>query len=559
MITLRDFLFGEKRQGGYHPSADPPRWLIGSAGTAAGEHVDRETVRAIPTAHRAVSFLADSIVTLPFGIFRETEGELVKNEKNHPVSRLLHTQPNPHMTAADWRAMSVSHLAYRGNCYSFVERDGAGKVRHLWPLNPDEIQPFLNDKNKLLYYYRPKRGRETVFFQEEVLHVKINTEDGILGESPISFAANAFGNAMAANNYAGRVYKNDATPRGVLQIPQTLNDEAIKRLRSTWEAVYGGGTSRIGILEQGAEFKPISISPEDSQLIEVRRFNREDIATIFGVPPHKVGIMDKATFSNIEHQAIEFVVDTLLPLLKRFELAIDTTLLTLSSDKDLFAKFNVEGRLRGDTKSRYESYAVGRQWGWLSANDIRALENMNPIEGGDKYLVPLNMVDAQSEEPLEIDESVVDEPANDEDRGQNLSPIGAKEVFTPVVRSFLERVTVREQKALRSAARNNKNEPHYRDLYEKLEKQLAGDLESLLPAYRFARGTETQVIGEAVIAKQIAEDVFRGFAEQFLELRATPERFLERVYELETADLEARESKILSLLEAEAAKNEARN
>jgi HK97 family phage portal protein len=306
------------------------------------------------------------------------------------------------MTSFVFRETLMSHLLLWGNAYAQVIRDGRGQVLALYPLLPNKMDVARSANGELTYTYRRDAeesrinpASETLTLRrDEVLHIPGLGFDGLIGYSPIAIAKNAIGMAMATEEYGASFFANGANPGGVLEHPGVVKDP--KRVRESWNAVYqgGGNAHRIAVLEEGMKFQAIGIPPEQAQFLETRKFQINEIARIFRVPPHMVGDLEKSSFSNIEQQSLEFVKYTLDPWVVRWEQALQQSLLLPSEKPRYFVRFNVDGLLRGDYQSRMTGYATGRQNGWLSANDIRELEDMNRIpaeEGGDLYLVNGNM------------------------------------------------------------------------------------------------------------------------------------------------------------------------
>ena len=327
-------------------------------------------------------------------------------EAGHPLYDVLHSVPNPEMTSFIFRETLMSHILLWGNGYAQIIRDGAGRIKWLYPLLPNKIDVWRDESGEIYYtYYRDadetrpqdKKGGVTLR-KEDVLHIPGLSFDGLVGYSPIALAKNAIGMAIAAEDYGATFFANGANPGGVLEHPGTMTDT--DKVRATWEAIYRGrGAHRIAVLEDGLKFHTVGIPPDQAQFLETRRFQLNEIARIYRVPPHLIGDLEKATFSNIEQQSIEFVMHTVEPWVIRLEQAMDMALLSPAERKNYVIKFNLDGMLRGDYETRMKGYSVGRQNGWLSANDIRALERMNPIpaeDGGDRYLVNGNMVDLKT-------------------------------------------------------------------------------------------------------------------------------------------------------------------
>jgi HK97 family phage portal protein len=297
------------------------------------------------------------------------------------------------MTSFVFRETLMSHLLLWGNAYAQIIRDGRGRVLGLYPLLPSKMLVNRTDQG-ILYYQYEKDGRIYFLPDTDVLHIPGLGFDGLVGYSPIAMAKNAIGMAIATEEYGAKFFANGASPGGVLEHPGVVKDPG--KIRESWNAVYqgSGNAHRVAVLEEGMKFQPIGIPPEQAQFLETRKYQLNEIARIFRIPPHMIGDLEKSSFSNIEQQSLEFVMYTLDPWVIRWEQAISRALFSDSEKRQYFVKFNVDGLLRGDYQSRMNGYAVGRQNGWLSANDIRELENLNRIPpelGGDMYLINGNM------------------------------------------------------------------------------------------------------------------------------------------------------------------------
>ena len=354
--------------------------------------MNERTAMQTTAVYACVRILAETIASLPLHTYRYTEGGKQK-AREHPLYNLLSNAPNPEMTSFVFRETLMGHLLLWGNSYSQIIRDGRGKVIALYPLLPDKMTVNRSEKGEIYYLYN-KEGKEYILTKDEVLHIPGLGFDGLIGYSPIAMAKNAIGMAIACEEYGASFFANGANPGGVLEHPGVLKDPA--KVRESWNAVYQGSANahRIAVLEEGMKFQPIGIPPEQAQFLETRKFQINEIARIFRVPPHMVGDLERSSFSNIEQQSLEFVKYTLDPWVVRWEQALQKALLLPSEKRKYFVKFNVDGLLRGDYASRMNGYAVARQNGWMSANDIRELEDMNRIPaelGGDLYLVNGNM------------------------------------------------------------------------------------------------------------------------------------------------------------------------
>ena len=369
--------------------------------TSSGNVVTERTAMQTTAVYACVRVLSEAIAGLPLNLYRYTPDGGKEKAINHPLYRLLHDAPNPEMTSFIFRETLMSHLLLWGNAYAQIIRNGMGEVVGLYPLMPDRMEVDRDEEGNLVYIY-------TKYFDEagarhryeqvklpawQVLHIPGLGYDGLIGYSPIAMARNAIGMSMAAEDFGATFFANGATPGGVLEHPGIVKDP--ERLRESWHAQFSGKNSHnIAVLEEGMTFKPMSIPPEEAQFLETRKFQIDEIARIFRVPPHMVGDLEKSSFSNIEQQSLEFVKYTVGPWVARWEQSLLQALLLPSEKTRYTIKYNLDGLLRGDYESRMNGYAVGRQNGWLSANDIRELENMNRIpaeEGGDEYLINGNM------------------------------------------------------------------------------------------------------------------------------------------------------------------------
>ena len=369
--------------------------------TTSGKTVNERTALQTTAVYACVRILSETIASLPLHVYRYTEGGKAKDTE-HVLYTLLHDEPNPDMTSFVFRETLMSHLLIWGNAYSQILRDRSGQVIGLYPLLPDQMSVHRSEKGKLYYVYNryeednpnfQEKG-SIVLSQEEVLHIPGLGFDGLIGYSPIALAKNAVGMTLACEEYGASFFGNGANPGGVLEHPGILKDPG--KVRDSWNAVYQGtrNAHKVAVLEEGMSYKQIGIPPEEAQFLETRKFQINEIARLFRIPPHMVGDLEKSSFSNIEQQSLEFVKYTLDPWVVRFEQAFKKSLLLPEEKKTHFIKFNVDGLLRGDYQSRMNGYAIGRQNGWLSTNDIRELEELNPIspeEGGDLYLINGNM------------------------------------------------------------------------------------------------------------------------------------------------------------------------
>ena len=391
------FGFGQARDKPVDKAADAGySFLFGR--TTSGKPVNERAAMQTTAVYACVRILAEAVASLPLHVYEYQDDGGKKLVHDHPLYYLLHDEPNPEMTSFVFRETLMSHLLIWGNAYAQIIRDGAGRVLGLYPLLPDKMDVQRDDKGNIYYVYSRNSDENPVFKEygnirlkaEDVLHIPGLGFDGLIGYSPIAMAKNAVGMTLACEEYGASFFANGANPGGVLEHPGVLKDPS--KVRESWNSVYRGvnNAHKIAVLEEGMKYQQIGIPPEEAQFLETRKFQINEIARLYRIPPHMVGDLDKSSFSNIEQQSLEFVKYTLDPWVIRWEQSLQRSLLLPGEKGKYFIKLNVDGLLRGDYQSRMNGYAVGRQNGWFSANDIREMENMNPIpdeEGGNLYLI----------------------------------------------------------------------------------------------------------------------------------------------------------------------------
>lgn len=391
------FGFGQARDKPVDKAADAGySFLFGR--TTSGKPVNERTAMQTTAVYACVRILAEAVASLPLHVYEYQDDGGKKLVHEHPLYYLLHDEPNPEMTSFVFRETLMSHLLIWGNAYAQIIRDGAGRVLGLYPLLPDKMEVQRDDRGNIYYVYSRNSDENPMFKEygniklkaEDVLHIPGLGFDGLIGYSPIAMAKNAVGMTLACEEYGASFFANGANPGGVLEHPGVLKDPS--KVRESWNSVYRGvnNAHKIAVLEEGMKYQQIGIPPEEAQFLETRKFQINEIARLYRIPPHMVGDLDKSSFSNIEQQSLEFVKYTLDPWVIRWEQSLQRSLLLPGEKGKYFIKLNVDGLLCGDYQSRMNGYAVGRQNGWFSANDIREMENMNPIpdeEGGNLYLV----------------------------------------------------------------------------------------------------------------------------------------------------------------------------
>lgn len=371
------------------------RFLFGPS--TSGKNVNEFTAMQTTAVYACVRILSETLAALPLQLYRYTPGGK-ERVYDHPLYHLLHDEPNPEMTSFIFRETLMSHLLIWGNAYAQIIRDRLGRVQGLYPLRPDKMTVCRDNQEKIFYLYTKTSDEnpnirpygQVALPKEEVLHIPGLGFDGLVGYSPIAMARNAVGMTMACEEYGASFFANGASPSGVLEHPGVLKDPA--KVRDSWNAVYRGtgNAHKVAVLEEGMKYQQIGIPPEEAQFLETRKFQLDEIARLYRIPPHMIGDLEKSSFNNIEQQSMEFVKYTLDPWVIRWEQAMQKALFLPEEKKQYFLKFNVNGLMRGDYESRMTGYSIGRQNGWLSANDIRELEDMNPVpdeEGGNLYLV----------------------------------------------------------------------------------------------------------------------------------------------------------------------------
>ena len=398
-MSIFDIFFKSRDEPVNRTNGSSYSFLFGP--TYSGKRVNEQTAMQMTAVYSCVRVISEAMASLPLHLYRYNESGGKEKATDHPLYFLLHDEPNPEMTSFVFRETALTSLLLWGNSYSQVIRNGKGEVVALYPLMPNRMTVDRDDKGRLYYEYMVNdtdaptmKGTTVKLDAEDVLHIPAMSYDGLVGYSPIAMAKNAIGLAIATEEYGSKFFQNGASPSGVLEHPGVLKDPA--RIRDSWTQTFGGSNNagKVAVLEEGMKYTPISIPPEQAQFLETRKFQIEEIARIFRVPLHMIASMEHSTFSNIEQQSLEFVKYTLDPWVTRLESSMNRRLLNTDEKGKYFIKFNLDGLLRGDYQSRMNGFAVARQNGWMSANDIRELENLDRIpeeQGGDLYLINGNM------------------------------------------------------------------------------------------------------------------------------------------------------------------------
>ena len=499
LINLISGLFEKRatKKTGGNPQS-PSYWVQKMFGatenTAAGIHVDEQTALTSTAVWRAVSLVSQTIGALPLHLY-EQEGERTKSKATaHQLYRLMHDEPNPEQTAMEFREMMQAHALTWGRAHAEIVTDRRGKVQ-LWPLIPDRVEAMrAEEKGSLVYRIYLPEGGHKILLSDEVFTLRglghgINTSYNV-----VQLFRESIGLTLAVDEFGARFFGNGATMGGALEHPGTLGEEEYKQLRTSMNERHQGLTNahRLLILEEGMKYKEIAVPNDKAQYLETRKFQINDVARIIGVPPHKLAEMTQATFSNIEHQSIEYIQDTIGPWCVRWEQGLKRQLLTDAEKQRYFFKHNLAGLQRGDFKTRMEGYSIGRQNGWLSANDIREMEDMNPIDNGDMYLVPLNMIPAdQAANPKE--------PEND-----------ARYAYKPLIRNAITEIVKRERAdIIREAEKLNKKgdfsgfEQYLNRFYDEHREYISRKMTPVLESYAGATGADMAEYLESFTARHI--------------------------------------------------------
>lgn len=460
--------------------ANPEKWLLrafGAEESYTGRAVDQDAALRLSAVHACVKILSETVATLPFPVYRRLEPRGRERAREHPLYELLHDRPNPEMTAMQWRECQMLHLLLWGNAFSEVELNGAGRPVALWPLLPDRTWVVRKDGARVVV--TRLASVEIGLPAETVLHIPGLGYNGLMGFSPIRYAMQAVGLGLAAEEFEARFFGRGMRPSGWIEYPQAMTKEQRKELAEQVAEVHGGVGSmhKTAVFDRGLKYHPTQVNAVDAQLLETRKFSVREVARFFNVPSYLLQDTEPgASYASIEQRAIDFVRFTVRPWLVRIEQAVNRALVSGAERGEVFAEFLVDGLLRGDFQTRMQGYATARQWGWLSANDIRELENMNPLPGeeGETYLVPLNMVPAGEAGAFGAGPSEGPAPQLEEGasvRGRGLSgALGTTKVegravgfvvlrrrvqraFAPVVKDAAQRAVRREVEAGRKAAK----------------------------------------------------------------------------------------------------------
>ncbi|QQK75086.1 phage portal protein [Salicibibacter cibarius] len=484
----------------------------GGTNTNSGVNVSESRAMQLTAVYACVRILSETVAHLPFPVYKRVNHGKEKATDHH-LYNILQSRANPHMTAFNFRETAMNHLLLRGNFYAEIERDEANRPKALWPLRPDKMDvKRTRDDRGLEYYYVDPDGGNKIFPNHLILHIPGMGFDGLLGYSPLTLAREAIGMGVAAEKYGASFYKNGGRPSGVLESPQAIGDEGATRMQEDWERLHDGleNKHRVALLEQGTTYREIGVTPDEAQFLSTRKFQTEEIARFFRVPPHMLGDLERATFSNIEQQSIDFVTHSITPWIKRWEQNVHMQLFGQGTQKTHFPEFVLEGLLRGDTESRYNAYSKAIQDGWMSPNDAREKENKNHVDGLDIYRFPVNMVPAdKAYERMEQQPTPPDNNSPFEQEGedrsikyhtQQLKPAQKRAIHyrsnirdsnKKIIRSTLKRIFEREEKDVMAKVKDTFEErnvdetfaswlsDYYGEERETIEQEMAPVMESI--------------------------------------------------------------------------------
>lgn len=416
-----------KRSGTTNPAQWLIDWVSGGAASASGIRVTEQKAMMHTPFWASVRIISGTVSSLPFLVYRRVKPDGKERAPDHPAYKLIHDRPNEYMDAQTFIETRQAHVLTYGNGYAEIQRDGGGRPVALWPLLPDRTFRKITPGGVPYYEVHPVYpknpgtsqdiqgtsdptydGKTIVLPDYNVLHIKGLGFDGYTGYNVVHYHKETIGYGLGVKEYASRFFGNDASSGGALEHPETLSDDAARRLRESWDKDNAGLSKahRTKILEEGMKWVKTGVDPKEAQSIDTQKFTVDDCSRIFNIPPHKLGSMDKSSFNNIEEQNIDFITSTMLYWFQKWEQEVNYKLFMPSERQKMFAEILVAGLLRGSTEARHKAYASGRQWGYYSINDIHRFENMNSIgPAGDIYLEPLNMKPAGTQDPAP--------PAND--------------------------------------------------------------------------------------------------------------------------------------------------
>lgn len=490
--------------------------------SAAGVPVTEATVLTSSAVFAAIRIIAETVAQIQWEVY-ERQGETDVELDTHPLAMLLEHEPNGEMTAFSWRIAMLTSYFLHGNMVAEIERDGAGRPVSLWPIHPGRVE-IKRDGRGLYYLIRGNDGMpEAELSPANVYHVPLMAGDGVVGRGLVQRARDSIGLTLGLEQFSASSFANGAQPGGILRHPNKLTADARSNIRAEWEALHRGtnNAGKIAVLQEGMEFQAMQMTASDTQLIEQRAFQLTEVARWFNLPPHLLRDLSRATFGNIEHQSLEYLTYTIRPIARAMEQEAQRRLLTGTEKQTHYTELDLDDLSLADRASRFAAYAVARQNGWMSANEIRDEEGMDPIPGdaGDAYLVNGNMIpisvamSAVPKSPVAVSQTV--EPAT-QTPPQDEQIRGA---FIELMAGQLVRLSVKEMRASQSASKKPKEFLSWLDsFYDQHREMVTETLAPIVNAYRIATGAD--IDAGAVVARHI-----EGHRQQLLEAagKATPD------------------------------------
>lgn len=437
----------------------PPDWLIeylgGGATAYTGESVTVEGALNVTSVLAGFTILMEDIASLPLLLYRRLERGK-ERAISHPYYTLLHDNFNAEHTSMVFREMVTGHMLGWGNFYGQMIWDGRGVVREIWPLAPNRMEVFRED-NERRYLYTEQSGKKIAFRQEDILHIPAFGFDGLIGYSRIHLARNAIGLARAAEKYGSKIFANDARPSVVFKTKKRMTADAKRNLSESWNQLYAGAgnAARTAVLEEDLDMQTIGFPPEDAQFLQTRQFQVAEIARIFRIPPHMLGDVERSTSwgSGIEQQELGYLGHTLRPWMVRIEQQLHKDLLVTRERKNYVIEHLTDAMLRTDLTARMQAYTQAITNGILSRNEVREKENMNPYEGGDDFLIPLNLKDPTEPEPEPQPNPFLQPPQDEQDEQDEQPAEEPQRNLRPLMEDAVTRILRRESHEVRDAAR----------------------------------------------------------------------------------------------------------
>lgn len=516
--------------------ANPDLWMVNALGggeTASGKNVNHRNALKLSAVWACTKVISEDVAKLPLPTYRRLERGK-ERARDHALYRVLHDEFNPQMSAFNGRRTLQAHVLNWGNAFAEIERNNSGDVIALWPLLPDRTRAERVNGEKIIV--TKVNNEEVALDADNVLHIPGLGFDGLRGYSVIGHAKQAIGAALAAEEFGASFFGGGAIPGGIIKRSDALSEEAQSRVRRSWNKVHQGlsGAQRVAILDEGMDYEKIGIPPEDSQFLQTRQHGVEDIVRYYRVPPHKVQhLLHAGVRANVESENISYVTDTLQSWLVGWEQEINRTLFDDDERDTFFAEHVIEGLLRGDSQSRGNFYQQAINNGWMTPNEVREAENRNPMEGGDRLFVPLNLIPLGS--PI-VDEPDMDVGEPEDNAAARLKEARARRSVTERHRLQRTHVPAFQQVAARII---NKEADAVEELVEKNFGQ-RGSPEFLADVERFYRGFEDVVAREFAPLLTSYGEMVRGIVSDEMNVSQEPAPQYERFVEDYTESMAAR-------------------